>query len=119
MPVKSLKPYPAIHRDTQSGYGPVQMIYVCWEGHMLFSAPAALVGPPEAPLRDLLDGQLKTIIQIDPDASQVNWDELSWYQKGEKVDIDLDKSLADNGLKHKHQITFRTPGVNTVCGVAA
>ncbi|MAI91237.1 phenol hydroxylase subunit P4 [Ponticaulis sp.] len=115
MAIKSMKPYPVFHRDTQESFGPVQIVYICWEGHLLFAAPSALVAPPETPLRAILDTQVKGIFSIDPDADKLNWDELEFYNKGEKIELDLDKSLAENGLKHKMQILFRTPNLNTVC----
>jgi phenol hydroxylase P4 protein len=119
MAVKSLKDYESIHRDTQDGFGPVQILYFCWEGHMLFAASMALVGPPEMKLGDLIETQLKNILQIDPDAANIDWNDVQWFKKGEQVELDYDKSLAENGLKHKHQIVLKTPGLNTLCGAAA
>lgn len=117
MAVKSIGPYPSIHRDRQEGYGPVQILYVCWEGHLLFAAPALLVGPPDATLRSILETQMANIIAVDPDAAKLDWGQVEWVKKGEPVKVDLDKSLAENGLRHKDQLLFRTPGLNTVCAV--
>jgi len=115
MAVKSPVKYPSIHRDRQEGYGPVQILYFCWEGHLLFAAPSALVAPPTTSLRDVLEGQLMNIIKIDPDAAKIEWEVVEWVKKGETVTLDLDRSLEENGLRHKDQIMLRTPGFATVC----
>lgn len=115
MAVKSLKEYPSIHRDRVEDYGGVQIVYFCWEGHLLFAAPSALVGPPDAPLGAIIDGQLKNILKIDPDAANIDWENAQWSIKGEPVELDLSKSLAENGLQHKQQIMLHTPELQTVC----
>lgn len=119
MGVNSPKAYPSIHRDRQEGFGPVQIVYFCWEGHMLFAPSMALVGPPEMKLGELIEGQLKNILKIDPDAAKIDWDNAQWFKRGAPVELDYNKSLAENGIGHKHQIMLKTPGLNTICGAAA
>ena len=47
-----------------------------------------------------------------PDASKIEWDKVEWMIDGKKVTPDFEKSLAENGMKHKSLVRFWTPGLS-------
>jgi hypothetical protein len=59
MAVVSTKPYVGVPRDLVANFNGKQLVYVCWDQHLLFAAPfPVLSSQPEMSFRELLDGPL-------------------------------------------------------------
>lgn len=117
MTVVARKNYVGEPRDAGAKFGSNQLIYLSWDRHLLFAAPFLLCVPSEMTFRELVAGPLTTLIQPDPDAPRVDWESVRWLKANQPWQPRFDQSLAANGVGHKEQIRFVTPGLNTLCGV--
>lgn len=118
MALTSTKPYVAVPRDLVENFNGKQIVYVCWDHHMLFATPLMLVVEPEMLFGDLLENVVKPLIAPDPDAAAVDLGSVEWQKAGQSWRPDLAASLAANGIVHKEQLRFRTPGVNSLLAAA-
>lgn len=117
MAVKSTKEYVGVSRDTVDGFDGQQITYVAWDQHLLFAAPFMIVVPSTMPFREFVEGPLSGLMQPDPDAALVDWDKVEWLKSNEPWQPDFDKTLVENGIKHKEQLRLRTPGLNSLMPV--
>jgi phenol hydroxylase P4 protein len=118
MAVVSRKEYIGVPRDALENYKGKQLLFISWDHHMLVAAPIMFRADPQLILRELLDTQLMPLLQSDPDAAAISWDKVEWLKGTESWVPDYDRSLADNGIRHKQQLRMRTPGLNTLCSVS-
>ncbi len=118
MPVKALKEYIGVPRDVVANFNGKQLVYVSWDGHLLFAAPFMLCLPPQTTFREMVEGPLAALIRPDPDAAAVDWREAAWLKSNQPWSPDFDRSLADNGIGHKDQLRFSTPGLHSLRAVA-
>lgn len=93
-----------------------QVLYVGWEDHLMFCAPFAFALPPNTVFRDLCEGTLLKAFKYHPDATKIDWKSVEWFKSGKPWSPDENKSLAENGLKHKDALRFRTPGMTGIKG---
>ena len=96
-----------------------QLLYIGWEHHLLFCAPFAFPFPPNMPFRAVIEQVLPGAFGYHPEWKQIDWSKAKWFKSGQPWKPDFDKSLADNGLKHKDTIKFVTPGLDGIKGSAA
>lgn len=115
MPVAAIKEYVGIPRDRVENFQGKQLLYVSWDHHQLFASSFMFCLPPSIRLRELIEGQLAALLQPDPDAAAIDWNKVEWFKEGRPWVPDLNASLAANGLGHKKQLRFRTPGLNSLC----
>lgn len=118
MPVASRKEYIGTSRDSVEHFDGKQLVYASWDHHLLFAAPFLLYAAPEMPFGELVKGPLSALMQPDPDAAAVDWDKVEWLKANQPFTPDFGRSLADNGVTHKTQLRFRTPGLNTLRAAA-
>lgn len=118
MAVVSTKPYVGVPRDLVANFNGKQLVYACWDQHLLFAAPFLFCVPPEMSFRELVDGPLTALMQPDPDASAVDWSKVEWLKSNKPFTPDFDASLAANGIGHKEQLRFITPGLNSLLAAA-
>ena len=114
MAVTSTKPYVAVPRDLVQNFNGKQIVYVCWDHHMLFATPLMLVVEPGMLLGDMLENVVKPLIGPDPDSAAVDLTQVAWMKSGQPWVTDLGVSLAANGIVHKEQLRFSTPGLNSL-----
>jgi phenol/toluene 2-monooxygenase (NADH) P4/A4 len=114
MTVKSPKPYVGIARDTLANFQGNQIVYACWDQHLMLAAPFICFGPPSMPFGELVSGSIAPLLQADPDAAAIDWHQVQWLKSNQPWTPDFQKSLAENGIAHKDQIRFRTTGANTL-----
>lgn len=114
MAIKSTKQYVFDHQDAVEGFHGNQLVYASWDRHLLFAAPFLLYVSPSMTFRELVEGPLTALIQPDPDASQVKWDEVKWLKANQPFTPDFDATLAGNGIHHKAMLRFDTPGLNSL-----
>lgn len=124
MSVQALKPgYKGKVRDDVSHFHGQTLLFVYWEDHLLFCAPAALLVNPDDSVADLIE-VLKQALGYDPVAAQLSLENIDWYRSGdyasdERWPIDNEKTLAENGLTHKTLIRMRTPSLRDVLNINA
>ena len=117
MAVKSITPYEVEQKDTADKF-PAPLLYIGWEDHKMLCAPFAVPLPPTMKFADMCRGALPGMFGAHPDFAKVDWDQAEWFKSGQPWQPDMDKSLADNGLRHKDVIRFRTPGLTGLSGTA-
>lgn len=118
MTVTSLKPYVGVSRDRVENYDGQQLVYACWDRHLLFASPFILCVPPQMTFGDLVAQRLKPLVQADPDAAAVDWQAVQWLKSDELFTPVFDRTLAENGIAHKELLRWRTPGLNSLMPAA-
>lgn len=118
MAVTSTKPFIGVPRDVVANFNGKQIVYVCWDQHLLFATPLLLVVEPGMAFGDLLQNVVKPLIGPDPDAAAVDLRKVEWLKNNQPWTPDFNASLAANGIVHKEQLRFRTPGLNALLAAA-
>lgn len=114
MPVIALKPFIGRPADHVSRYHGDQLNYVSWDRHLMFAAPFILCVSPTMSFEELVKGPISALIQADPDAAQIDWNTVEWLKSNKPFVPRFDQTLAENGVTHKEQLRFHTPGLNTL-----
>ncbi|MCS0631248.1 phenol hydroxylase subunit P4 [Telluria mixta] len=117
MSVVSVTPYPIDIKDRKEKFHGAQLLYVGWDKHLLFFAPAQFCLPPDTRFRDLCEVHLPVAFSEHPDFASINWEEAKWLKSGQPFEPDLEKTLAANGLDHKDVLRLQTPGLEGLGGV--
>ena len=115
MSVAAVKEYRFPAQDTVDKF-PAPLLYIGWEDHLMFCAPFCLPLPPTMPFGALISDVLPGLYGYHPDFARIDWTQAQWFKSGQPWTPDPAKSLADNGLKHKDAIRFRTPGLTGIKG---
>lgn len=104
--------------DTQDKFHGAQLLYIGWEDHLMFCAPFCWPVPPAMRFGDIPQALLAPAYGAHPDFAKIDWSKVEWYDSGSgrRLAPDLDKSVAENGLKHKDSLRFRTPGLTGIKG---
>ena len=118
MPVTSLKSYVGVSRDRVENYNGQQLVYASWDHHLLFASPFILCVSPQMTFGELVAQRLKPLVQADPDAAAVDWQAVQWLKSNQPFTPAFDRTLAENGIAHKEQIRWRTPGLNSLMQAA-
>lgn len=116
MAVAAVSKYEFPAADTQDKFHGAQLLYIGWEDHLMFCSPFALPFPPGTRFGDIVSNVLPGVFGYHPDFAQIDWAKTEWFKSSQPWTPDFDKSLADNGLKHKDVIRFRTPGLTGIKG---
>lgn len=116
MATVALKPYKFPALDRVENFHGNQVLYVGWVDHLMFCAPVALPLPPATPFRALMEQILPGIYAAHPDFAKIDWSTVQWFKSNQPWTPDPDKSLADNGLKHKDSLKFVSPGLTGIQG---
>lgn len=114
MPVTSIGTYQFPPRDAAMVYGENQLVYFCWERHLLFAAPFILCVSGTMKFGEFMDERIKPLLAPDPDAEAIDWNAVEWSIGGKSVTIDPEASLVENGVGHKDKIVMTTPGLNSL-----
>lgn len=118
MAVVALKEYVGVSRDRVENYHGKQLVYVSWDHHMLCAAPFMFCVEPAMTFGELVNGPLAALLQSDPDAASIDWENVEWQKTGRKWAPDFSRSVADNLIGHKEQIRFHTPGLSSLVPAA-
>jgi phenol hydroxylase P4 protein len=116
MPVVSIGDYAFEAADREAVFHGNRLLYIGWDGHLLFCAPHCLPFPPSMPLREVVDKVLPGVYGYHPDFARIDWGQVQWLRGCQPWQPDLDRSLEENGLGHKDVIRFRTPGLDGIGG---
>lgn len=114
MSVTSTREYRGVPADALANYHGDQLVYAAWDHHLMFAAPFITCVPPAMRFGDYVTGILAALVAADPDAPRIDWRAVEWVKGGKVFSPDFDRSLAENGIRHKEQLRFRTPGLNTL-----
>lgn len=98
-------------RDAVENFQGNYLLFACWDHHMLMAAPFMLFASPKDKLGDVINAQLKPLMTPDPDFEKIDWDAIVWLKDNRPWTPDFDKSIEENGLGHKDQMRFTTPGL--------
>lgn len=109
MAVRHLGAYEFEAANRAENYGGAINLYVVWDEHLLFVCPLALPVDPGMPMRAFLTDVVHPCYQAHPDAAELDWSRVEWTYEGEPWQPDLDRSLAENGLRHMSFLRFRSP----------
>lgn len=115
MTVKTIGNYDFPVKDSQDKF-PAPLLYIGWDRHKMFCAPFCLPLPPDTPFGALSTAVFPGIFGAHPDFAKIDWNKVEWLKSGAPWQPDPGKSLAENGLKHKDVIRFRTPEMNGIQG---
>ena len=116
MAVNALKDYSFTPADSQDKFHGNQLLYVGWDEHLLFCAPLAYCLPPDTRFGDLCTKVMAHSFAYHPDWAKVDFSKATWLKSGQPFVPDMDKTLAELGLKHKDVLRFRTPGLTGIAG---
>ncbi len=116
MAVKALSNYKFAPADTQDKFHGNQLLYVGWEDHLMFCAPFAYQLPPETKFSELVDKHLAHSFGPHPDWAKVDASKIVWLKSGKPFTPDFNKTLAEQGLKHKDVLRMQTPGLHGING---
>lgn len=114
MTVTARKPYVGVPRDSMGNFHGNQLVYVSWDRHLLFASASIYCVSPQMTFREFVENAVAAIVAPDPDASRIDWRKVEWLKSNEPWVPDFDATLAANGIRHKDQIRFRTPGLNSL-----
>ena len=112
MAVKALYDYQYAPADTQDKFHGNQLLYVGWDDHFMFAAPLAFALPPSTKFSELVEKQLTFAYSRHPDWAKTDISKIVWLKSGKPFQPDMDKTLAEQGLKHKDVLRLQTPGLN-------
>jgi phenol hydroxylase P4 protein len=116
MPVTAIGAYEARALDCQENFHGLQLVYLCWERHLMFCAPFTFPLPPAMPFSEFIEHVVKPSISQHPDAPQVDFNQARWRLNDKPFTPNNDVSLIDNGIDHKSLLHLDTPGLNGIVG---
>lgn len=116
MSVTAIGDYSAIPLDLQKNFHGAQLVYFCWDNHLMFCAPFTFPLPPEMGFADFLQQVLTPAISQHPDAASVDFSHAHWRLNDAPFVPDNQLSLSANGIVHKSLLHLSTPGLNGLSG---
>ena len=104
-------------KDRQANF-PAPLLYIGWDRHLMMCAPFCLPLPADTPFAVLREQVLRDLYGQHPDFQRIDWARVQWRRDGQPWQPDEQRSLADNGLRHKSVIRFLTPDLKGIgdCG---
>lgn len=112
MAVKALYDYQYPAADTQDKFHGNQLLFVGWDDHFLFVAPLAFSVSPNTKFSDFVEQNLTFAYNRHPDWAKVDFSKAVWLRSGKRFQPDFNKTLAEQGIKHKDALRLQTPGLN-------
>ncbi len=112
MAVKALYDYQYPALDTQDKFHGNQLLYVGWDDHFMFAAPLAFVVPPSTKFSELVENTLTFGFGRHPEWAKIDFSKVVWLKSGQPFVPEMDKTLAEQGIKHKDALRLQTPGLN-------
>ncbi len=112
MAVKALYDYQYPAADTQDKFHGNQLLYVGWDDHLMFCAPFAYCLPPSTKFSELVEKHLPFSYSRHPDWAKIDFSKVVWLKSGQPFQPDMNKTLAEQGIKHKDALRLQTPGLN-------
>lgn len=117
MSVTAIKEYVGTPLDVVENFKGNQLLYVCWDGHLMYAAPFIFSVPPTMKFEDFLAQMVVPVIKDHPDTPKINWRATTWEKAEKAWTPQFDRTVAENGLVHKEYLRFNTPGLNGYKGL--
>jgi phenol hydroxylase P4 protein len=114
MPVSAIGEYRFAPSDHAGVYGDNQIVYFCWQRHLLFASPSITFVPKDMTLGTYLEEVIKPLLAPDPDSGQLDWAKAEWAVGPRRFTPDFNATLPANGIGHKDKILMSTPGLNSL-----
>lgn len=115
MSVAAIGAYHFPARDTAARF-PAPLLCIGWDQHMMFCAPLCLPVPGETRFAELIDTLLPRLYGEHPDFARIRWPEVQWFHSATMFIPAPQRTLAEQGFKHKSLLRFRTPGLEGLRG---
>jgi phenol/toluene 2-monooxygenase (NADH) P4/A4 len=115
MSVTALGDYRIPARDVRARF-PAPLLYIGWDGHMMFAAPLCVPVPGETRFADLVAQLLPKLYGQHPDFARVDWARVQWFRSDRLFTPDPTRTLAELGFQHKSLLRWRTPGLEGLHG---
>lgn len=106
--------YPLIQRDTVDQFHGKQLLFLCWDNHLMFAAPFCIPVPRTLPFGALIRDVLPELYGEHPEFEDIDWKRTQWFNSNKRFIPDVGKSLEQHGLGHKSLIRFRTPALEGI-----
>lgn len=106
--------YPMIQRDTEDKFHGKQLLYLCWDNHLMYGAPLCIPVPRTLPFGALIRDVLPELYGEHPEFEDIDWKRTQWFNSNQRFIPDVGKSLEHHGLGHKSLIRFRTPALEGI-----
>jgi phenol/toluene 2-monooxygenase (NADH) P4/A4 len=90
------------------------LLNISWNDHLMFAAPTCLPVPSYLRFSDFVSDLLPGLYGQHPDFSQIDWARVQWSKNNEFWIPKADKSLWENGVRHKDLVCLKTPGLTGV-----
>lgn len=116
MSVTAIREYIGEPRDVVANFQGNQLLYICWDRHLMYAAPFIFSVSPDMKFEDVLTQLVAPVIKDHPDTAKIYWRATTWEKADKPWLPDFDKSVAANGLVHKEYLCFCTPGLDGVDG---
>ncbi|MCY1408126.1 hypothetical protein D9M71_234430 [compost metagenome] len=116
MPVTSIGAYEAQALDRQENFNGLQLVYLCWEKHLMYCAPFTLPLPPTMLFGDFIEQVVKPVISQHPDAPAVDFASAQWRLDDQPFAPQAQASLTANRIGHKSMLHLHTPGLTGIAG---
>lgn len=117
MTVAAITDYVGTPRDAVENFHGNQLLFVCWDKHLMIAAPFAFALPPTTRFGDMVAQNLAPMTLPHPDGAKVDWSKATWTRGGQPWQPDFSKTLAEQGLRHKEFLRVQTPGLEGLAGV--
>lgn len=117
MSVTAIKEYVGTPLDTVANFHGNQLLYICWDGHLMYAAPFIFMVAPTMKFEDVLTQLVQPVIAQHPDTAKIDWRQTTWVKGTRAWTPDFDKTVAENGLVHKEYLRFTTPGLTGYKGL--
>lgn len=109
MSVTAIGDYVGIPADAEANFAGDWLLFILFDGQILYGAPFAFRVSPDTKLGDLVKTQLAYLLRQHPGIESLDWDRVIWSRGDGRDDpVSLDSTLRENGLKHKSLLRFRT-----------
>ena len=106
--------YPVLQQDSVDKFHGKQLLYLCWENHLMFAAPFCIPVPRTLPFGAVIMEVLPELYGEHPEFEDIDWKRTQWFNSGKRFIPDVGKSLEHHGLGHKAVISFRTPALEGI-----
>lgn len=112
--MRTIGDYPLRQQDTEDKFHGKQLLYLCWENHLMFAAPLCIPVPRTLSFGALIRDVLPELYGEHPEFEDIDWKRTQWFNSTKRFIPDVGKSLAHHGLGHKSLIRFRTPALEGI-----
>ena len=119
MAVVAVQPYTGEVRDRVENFHGNQLLYIGWEDHLMIASPLAFLFPPAMRFGDVIEKALPDAFGVHPEWEKIDWNQAEWFKSGQAWTPNFNQTLAENGLKHKDVLRFRTPGLTGIKGTCS